>query len=55
MVKKSIRDLKVIEDPNYRLFRNDRSQVSHPSDPTNPNKFKGNGGGVLMAWIFRQS
>ena len=31
------------------MFRNDRSQTSHPPDPLNPKKFRENGGGVLFA------
>ena len=30
-------------------FRSDRSQITHPSDPSNPNKFRKHGGGVLIA------
>ena len=50
-LKKSIGDNEVIEDPNYKVFRNDRSQSSHPnSNNTNdPAKFKKFGGGVLIA------
>ena len=36
-------DQEIIEDPNYRVFRNDRSQVSHSADPNNPKKFRKNG------------
>ena len=31
------------------MFRLDRSVSSHPPDPSNPRKFKLNGGGVLIA------
>ena len=31
------------------MFRFDRSEDSHPSDQSNPLKFKRNGGGVLFA------
>ena len=48
-LKKSIKNHEVIEDPNYDVFRNDRSQLSHPTDPKNPDKFRKNGGGVLIA------
>ena len=33
----------------YKFFRLDRSQKTHPIDPNNPDKFKKNGGGVLIA------
>ena len=33
----------------YNVFRLDRSQYTHPIDPLNPNKFRRNGGGVLIA------
>ena len=33
----------------YNVFRLDRSPNSHPIDPLNPNKFKKNGGSVLIA------
>ena len=48
-LKKSVSDHEVIHNQCYRIWRNDRSQVSHPADPTDPNKFKRNGGGVLIA------
>ncbi len=48
-LKKSIKDHEVIENPNYNVYRNDRSQLTHPADPSNPSKFKKFGGGVLVA------
>ena len=48
-VTKYIKDRDIISNVNYEIFRNDRSQISHPSDPNNPNKFKRYGGGVLIA------
>jgi endonuclease/exonuclease/phosphatase family metal-dependent hydrolase len=48
-LKKSIRDHEVIEDTTYKIFRTDRSLMSHPGDPRNPKKFRQNGGGVLIA------
>ena len=35
-LKKSIGDHEVIENTNYNVFRNDRSQMSHPGDPFEP-------------------
>ena len=48
-LKKSIKDNEIIENPNYNVYRNDRSQITHPTDPNNPKKFRKNGGGVLIA------
>ncbi len=48
-LKRCINDQEVIHDTVYNVFRNDRSQVSHPEDPSNPEKYKKNGGGVLIA------
>ena len=48
-LKKSVKDLEVIHDESYSVWRKDRSLVSHPADPLNPNRFKRNGGGVLIA------
>ena len=48
-LKKSIKDHEVIHNSNYDVYRNDRSQVTHPADTSNPNKFRKFGGGVLIA------
>ena len=49
-LKKSIADEEIIDKfLNYKIFRSDRSQVTHPPDPSNPKKFRKNGGGVLIA------
>ena len=48
-LSKAISDREVIEDNSYTVFRNDRSQVSHPADPNNPKKIRKSGGGVLIA------
>ena len=48
-LKKSISSCEIIEHTNYEVYRNDRSQVTHPMDPNNPNKFRKFGGGVLIA------
>ncbi len=47
-LKKSISDNEIVPD-NYKVFRVDRSTKSHPWDPSNPKKFRKNGGGVLIA------
>ncbi|MCP4458392.1 MAG: hypothetical protein GY816_10280, partial [Cytophagales bacterium] len=48
-MKPTICDNEIINDSHYKLFRNDRSAKTHPPDPNNPNKFRRNGGGVLVA------
>ncbi len=48
-LKKSIGDHEVIEDITYKVFRTDRSVLSHPGDTQNPKKFRKNGGGTLIA------
>ena len=48
-LKKCVDDHEIIRDKNFNIYRNDRTQASHPSDPNNPNKFKKFGGGVLIA------
>ncbi len=48
-LKKSVSDSEVIPMNDYKVFRLDRSYQTHPPDPSNPNKFRRNGGGVLIA------
>jgi hypothetical protein len=48
-LEKSVLDHEVINSPNYKIYRSDRTQVTHPADPNNPRKFRKNGGGVLIA------
>ena len=48
-LNKSIKSNEVIENSIYNVFRSDRSQLTHPSDPNNPTKFRKRGGGVLIA------
>ena len=48
-LKPSIRNIEILPFSDYKIFRLDRSIESHPLDPTNPRKFKRNGGGVLIA------
>ena len=48
-LKPTISDIEIIPSDNYRIFRRNRYPDSHPLDPENPNKFKTNGGGVLIA------
>ncbi|KAL5270252.1 hypothetical protein ACHWQZ_G001104 [Mnemiopsis leidyi] len=48
-LKKSIKSCEIIDHTNYDVYRNDRSQATHPTDPNNPNKFRKFGGGFLIA------
>ena len=48
-LKKSILNHEVIQNTTYKVIRNDRSRVTHPADPNNPQKYRVNGGGVLIA------
>ena len=48
-LKKSILDNEILPTDHYNIFRLDRSPRSHPPDSTNVNKFRKNGGGVLIA------
>ena len=48
-LKKSIHSNELLPSCQYDVYRNDRSMKTHPPDPENPNKFRRNGGGVLLA------
>ncbi|KAL5260802.1 hypothetical protein ACHWQZ_G006737, partial [Mnemiopsis leidyi] len=48
-LNKSVKDGEVIGNHEYDVYRNDRSEVTHPADPSNPKKFRKFGGGVLIA------
>ena len=48
-LKPSIADNEIFPPEAYKIFRNDRSTKTHPPDPNNPNRFRRNGGGVLIA------
>ena len=48
-LKPSIKDNEILDSSIYTIFRKDRSINSHPPDSNDPNKFKVNGGGVLIA------
>ncbi len=43
-LNKSIKNSEIIENQNYNVYRSDRSQLTHPADPSNPTKFKKSGG-----------
>ena len=48
-LKSSINDNEIIYNNSYKIFRTDRSHISHPPDPSDSNRCKENGGGVLIA------
>ena len=49
-LKKSVLDSEIFPNNCYKVFRRDRSNLSHPVDPGNPNKFRKQGGGVVIAF-----
>ena len=48
-LKSSILDEEIFPINDYKVFRCDRSELTHPSDPNDPTKFRKNSGGVLIA------
>ena len=48
-LKTSIKDNEVIHNNAYKIFRTDRTDITHPPDPNNPSRYRKNGGGVLIA------
>ena len=44
-----IKNNEIFPNNTYKTFRMDRSIITHPPDPNNPDKFRRNGGGVLIA------
>ena len=48
-LKPSILNNEIMPNNLYKVFRCDRSNYTHPMDPSNPNKFRKNGGGILIA------
>lgn len=48
MVEKGIVDNWNIPTDKYKVFRLDRTTATHAPDPIDPNKFRQNGGGVLI-------
>ena len=48
-LKNSVADSELLHPERYKIFRADRSCKTHPPDPTNPSKFRRNGGGVMIA------
>ena len=48
-LKPSILNSEIIPNNMYKVFRCNRSNYTHPIDTSNPNKFRRNGGGILIA------
>ena len=48
-LKNSVADSEFLHPDRYKVFRADRSVKTHPPDPTNPTRFRRNGGGVMIA------
>ena len=48
-LKDSIQNSELFPNRSYKIFRLDRSPVSHPPHTTDPKKFRSNGGGVMIA------
>ena len=48
-LKPTIKDDEILDPVTYKIFRLDRSPLTHPIDPKNHKKFRKNGGGVLIA------
>ena len=48
-LKPSILNNEIMPNNLYKVFRCDRSDYTHPMDPSNPNRFRKNGGGILIA------
>ena len=48
-LKHTITDAEIFPNNDYKIFRLDRTADSHRPDPNDRNKFKRNGGGILIA------
>ena len=48
-LKSTILDSEILPTDKYKMYRCDRTIKTHPPDPLNPNKFRKNGGGVMIA------
>ena len=48
-LKDSISDNELLSPNQYKVFRSDRTNITHPPDLLDPKKFRKNGGGVLIA------
>ena len=48
-LSKNISDNEIFPNQTYKVFRLDRSLKTHPMDPDDPDKYRKNGGGILIA------
>ena len=48
-LKETVKNSEFFPDNDYKVFRLDRSVNTHSPDPSDPKKFRRNGGGVLIA------
>ena len=48
-LKDSVQNSEILPNKDYKIFRHDRSLLTHPPHPSDPKKFRRNGGGVLIA------
>ena len=48
-LKPNILDSEVLPSSIYKVFREDRTEKTHPWDPSQPKKYRKSGGGVLIA------
>ena len=48
-LKESVKNLEILPNKDYKIFRHDRSHITHPPHPADPKKFTRNDGGVLIA------
>ena len=48
-LKESILNSEILPENSYKIIRCDRSGKTHPWDPSQPKKFRKNGGGVFIA------
>ena len=48
-LKDSVQNSEILPTQDYRIFRLDRSHITHPPHPNDPKKFRRHGGGALIA------
>ena len=48
-LSKNLNDSEIFPNDSYKIFRMDRTRFTHPIDPSDPDKYKKYGGGVLIA------
>ena len=48
-LKDNVQNSEILPNKDYKIFRHDRSLLTHPPHPSEPKKCRRNGGGVLIA------